>query len=180
MIENEHYPPVRWSSESTALTKVLTAIAAALVLGTLWLLLAGTEVAAWVIGGPVVALALAMVLVLPPSYPAVVRPGAAVRLVAMFLFDSFRGALDVGARCIAPQSRIRPQIVEWQMSLRSSFARLVFVHAISLIPGTLTARVSGANLLIHVLDVQGPWRVGLVALEARIAAAFEPGAEESS
>jgi multisubunit Na+/H+ antiporter MnhE subunit len=152
---------------------------AILPLGLLWLLLAGPEPAAWLVGAPAVAVAAAGVLAMPRPDPVDFRPVAFARLIVAFLRDSVRGASDVAARCVARDMRLRPKVVRWRTSLRSPIARLCLIHAISLVPGTLCARAHHDALHVHVLDEDSPWRDDLAALEARIAAAFEPGAAES-
>lgn len=148
--------------------------AALFVLGGFWWLLVGADPHGWLVGVPAVAVAVASVLTLPSAGPAGLRVVALARLLGAFSRDSIRGAVDVGARSIARDPGLRPVVVRWQTRLRSPFARLVFLHTISLVPGTLSARAEGAELLVHLLDKDSAWRDELTALEGRVAAAVEP------
>ena len=159
------------SSRMQRLPSALTAVAA---LVALWLVLAGGEPASWVVGGPTIAFALGLLLALPPAKVGTFRAAALVRLVAVFAVQTLRGAVDIGARSLASEPIPRPGIVRWRTRLASPVARLVLVHAISLVPGTLTARLTGNELFIHVLDAEAPWREDVAALERRIHAALEP------
>ena len=70
----------------------------------------------------------------------------------------------------------RSQVVQWRTPLRTPLARFVLVNAISLMPGTLTARVDGNALDVHLFDADLPWRDDVAALEAHIIAALESSA----
>jgi len=158
-------------------TSVRTVLSTALVLAMLWLLLAGPDPTGWLVGLPAIVLAIGCLVALPGAARADFRLPALARLVGAFLRDSLRGAIDVGLRCLTRNPIGRTRIVRWRTGLRSPAARLVLVHAISLVPGTLTARVRGDTLDVHVLDSLTPYRTELAALEARICAALEPATE---
>ena len=155
-------------------------LVAAVWLCALWVMLAGVDPAAWVLGAPAVALALATVAILPPPAAPVPRAGALARLVGFFVIESVRGAVDVGIRALAREPAVQARVVRWRTRLHGQAARLTLVHGISLVPGTLTARIDGDQLEVHVLDERAPWREGIGALEARIAAAFEPSGSDAS
>ena len=139
-----------------------------------WVLIAGADPATWVLGAPAIAIALAAIAVLPPAAAPAPRWGALARLVGFFLIETLRGAVDVGLRTLAREPVTRARVELWHMRLNTPAARLILVHGISLIPGTLTARVEDDVLKVHVLDDRLPWREGIAALETRIAATFEP------
>ena len=139
----------------------------------MWVLLTGGAASSWIFGGPAIVLALAAVATLPAAeYPAP-RWGALVLLFGFFLVETVRGAFDVGLRALARKPITNAGMVQWRVGLRTPVARLVLVHGISLIPGTLTARVQGDIFRVHVLDDRLPWGDGIAALESRIAAALE-------
>ena len=113
---------------------------------------------------------------LPPLPTALVRPSAALRLVRFFLTGSLRGALLVARRAVARRPVIRSRIVQWHTPLQTPLARFALVNAISLMPGTLTTRINGGALDVHLFDADLPWREEATALETHIIATFEPSA----
>lgn len=159
-------------------SRVRRLLGVGLALCALWVALAGTDPASWVLGAPAVALALFAFAALPPSSADPPRLGALGRLIGFFLVETVRGAVDVGVRALAREPAVRARVVPWRTRLRTDAARLTFVHGVSLIPGTLTARIEGDALEVHVLDERSSWREGLAALETRIAAALEPQGSE--
>lgn len=144
------------------------------VLCAVWVLIAGADPASWVLGAPAVGLALAGIAILPPAAGSAPHWAALARLVGFFLLETVRGAIDVGARSLSREPVTRARVENWRTGLRTPTARLILVHAISLIPGTLTARAAGDALKVHVLDERMPWSEAITALESRIAAVFEP------
>ncbi len=139
----------------------------------MWAMLTGAEPSSWIFGGPAIVLALAAVAVLPAAGIPAPRWGALTRLLGFFLVETVRGAFDVGLRALAREPAVDARVVHCRVGLKTPTARLILVHGISLIPGTLTARVAGDRFTVHVLDDGLPWREGIAALESRIAAAFE-------
>ncbi len=153
--------------------RIRGALVAGASFSALWLLLAGAGPTGWIVGVPAVVGAIACISLLPRHRAVSIRPGALLRLGAAFIRDSVRGAIDVGARAVARDPAIRAKMVNWKTELRSPAARLALANAVSLVPGTLTARVTDDGLLVHVLDDDPSVREGLASLEARIALALD-------
>lgn len=82
-----------------------------------------------------------------------------------------RGSIDVSRRCLSPKT-LRPGCIPWQTYLPEGRPRRLFAVAITLLPGTLTARVEGGVLTVHALDLSEATHTELAALEARIAALY--------
>lgn len=163
---------------STANQVPMRSVALAAVLcASTWILLADRSIASWVVGAPAVAAAVVSLWLLPPLPLARVRPGAMLRLLWFFLVGSLRGALQVALRSVARVPVTRSEVVQWRTPLRTPLARFAFANAISLMPGTLTARIDGSALDVHLFDADLPWRDDIAALEADIIATFEPSAE---
>lgn len=139
-----------------------------------WALLTEGDPASWVIGGPAIVMALAAVASLPPRAAPTPRLLPLAGLIGFFVVETVRGAVDVGGRALAREPLLHTGTARWRTRLHSRVARLTLAHGISLIPGTLTARLEDDELEIHLLDDRTPWRDGVAALEARVVAVFEP------
>lgn len=148
------------------------ALARLVLLSGCWLVVTGSDPAAWMIGAPAAVLATWVSLRLaPPSRDRLSLAGAA-RFVPYFLWESLRGGVDIAARVLSPHLPIRPGIRDYQMRLASPSARLLFIDCVSLIPGTLSADLRDDLVRIHVLDLEDDLMPSLAALECRVAALF--------
>lgn len=92
--------------------------------------------------------------------------------IPYFLMQSVRGGLDVARRAFSPGPPLSPGFVDHRLSLPEGPPRIFFVNCLSLLPGTFSARVDGADVRVHLLadDGSGPERLG--QLEAKVAALF--------
>lgn len=95
-----------------------------------------------------------------------------VRFVPFFLWHSLRGGVDVAGRALRWQPSIRPGLTEYRLRLSPEPARVFMMNAVSLLPGTLSARLQGACLVVHVLNEAAPHANGLRALEKRVGRIF--------
>lgn len=148
----------------------------ALWLGLAWIVVAGPAPASWLIGAPSVVFATWASLRLTPSIPYKVDLAGLLGLVGYFLLESLRGGLDVAMRTLSPQLRVQPGHVRYSSTLPEDLPMVLFATCVSLLPGTLSQRFEGRQLLLHVLDRRVPLDAGLRQLEVRIAATF--GARE--
>ncbi len=69
-----------------------------------------------------------------------------------FLINSVKGAIDVSCRVLARNMPISPEIVEYSFESTSTFKTVMMVNTISLLPGTLGAKIVGDKIFIHVLN----------------------------
>jgi len=141
-------------------------------LALLWTGLAGPDPASWVIGAPVIALATALRFAFPPAGRVRVSPFGALRFVGWFAVASFRGATDVAGRALAWHVALEPGIRSYHTDLPAGAPRLVFINAITLLPGTLSAEINGGRIDVHMLDTRTDLAAELAPLEARIRALF--------
>ena len=138
----------------------------------LWLVLSGGDPGSWVLGLPTVAAAvwlshrLGTVSIDRPSISGVVR------FIPFFLWESFRGGVDVLVRVMRPQMRIAPGFRSYKMRLRNSSAQLLFLNSVSLLPGTLAADIDSGSLVIHALDANSDFTRELQRLEQAVARVF--------
>jgi multicomponent Na+:H+ antiporter subunit E len=103
---------------------------------------------------------------------------ALVLFIPYFLGQSLRGGLDVARRALHPQLLIDPGFVEHEMSLPPGAARTAFIGILSLLPGTLSVRLTlDRTLRIHVLDLASIDPARLRELEHRVAMLFDPGSQ---
>lgn len=143
-----------------------------LVLTAVWLILTGG--AAWLVGVAVAITAAAITAWLLPTATAAERsrlvPIELVRFFVFFVVESVRGGLDVAYRALAPGLPIEPVWVRHTLGIRHPAARTLLVGVLSLLPGTLAARLNGDHVLIHCLSPETA--DGVTYLEKRIAALF--------
>ena len=72
---------------------------------------------------------------------------------AFFLWESFKGGLDVAYRALHPALLINPSFNEYRISLSTGKPTTLLVSFISLLPGTLSADLeeSRQRLIVHAL-----------------------------
>lgn len=138
----------------------------------LWVVVTGTDPAAWLIGIPAVLLAAWAVERFGPGASWPLSLTGALRFIAYFMRESLRGGLDVAARTLGPRLRIAPGFLTYRCRLPAGRPRVLFANCVSLLPGTLTAELIGAELAIHLLDANAPAQDDLARLEEAIARLF--------
>jgi len=136
-----------------------------------WLILAGSDPASWIIGVPAVLLAAAISLFLTPRPLLVVNPVGALLFIPYFIALSILSGIDVLRRTFSRGPRINPDILTYTTGLRGS-SRILLTNVISLLPGTLSADLKEDRINIHVLDTALPVRENIENLENRIARIF--------
>jgi len=143
--------------------------------GLLWVVLTGGQLESWLLGLPAV-LTSAWISTKARQFPHVrFSIWKGVRFTGFFLKASLLSGLDVVRRALHPQMELCPDLIDYRLALSTETARIFTADAVSLLPGTLSADLTGANLTIHVLDRNLPIRAELSALEKRVAAMLEAG-----
>jgi len=141
----------------------------------LWVVLTGGQAQSWLLGLPAV-LTAAWVSGKERRFPAIrLSVWGGVRFMGYFLKASLISGWDVVRRALRPKLRLHPDLIDYRLSLVTETARIVMADALSLLPGTLSADLSGAHLTVHVLDRNMPIHAELQALEERVAAMLEAG-----
>lgn len=86
------------------------------------------------------------------------RPGIALRLAAVVLWDIVIANLAVARRVLGPLGRLRPGFIEVPLDLAHPDAIALLASIIAITPGTVVADVDDARtrILVHVLDLDGP------------------------
>lgn len=123
-----------------------------------WVLLNGGSIGHWLLGALLaVALPLAMPRLRTPTVP-LRAPGAALRLLAVFLYDMVVANIDVARRILGPESRIHPGYVRVPLELRDPRAVSILASIVTMTPGTLSAALEseGRVLLVHCFHLTDP------------------------
>jgi multicomponent Na+:H+ antiporter subunit E len=147
----------------------------------LWLLLTNGDPASLLIGLPVVAGALLLARRLAQATPRTLSVSGTLGFIPYFLRESLRGGWNVARATLSPRMRLSPAFIDYRISLASDGARVFFTNCVSLLPGTLAARLDGSRLRVHVLDDSSDPLRDLEELETRIGAIFSerPGKPET-
>jgi multicomponent Na+:H+ antiporter subunit E len=135
-----------------------------------WFLLVGLDKASWFIGLPAVLFATALSLKLAPSSQYRTSPAGAMRFIPFFLWQSLLGGLDVMRRAFSSPRLLDPALVSYTTLLPEGSARIFFVNTISLLPGTLSARLQGNKITIHIIAGDQPILDNIQVLEHHVAA----------
>lgn len=135
----------------------------------LWWVLAGARADSWGVGGASVGLALAASLRLLPPAPRRVCLRGLAAFVGFFIIQSVKGGIQVAAMALRPRLDLAPAMVDLPLALPPGPARVLLVSTLTLLPGTLSVRVEGGRLRLHVLDRRLPIVEELRAAEAAIA-----------
>jgi multicomponent Na+:H+ antiporter subunit E len=108
------------------------------------------------------------------------RPSAVLRFAAFFVRESVRGGIDVARRSLDPRLPIRPGYLDYPARLPEGPGLAMFAGTVSLLPGTLSTRLEGNLLRVHVLDRTMPAEEMLRQLEDRIGDLFGIPAREAA
>lgn len=143
----------------------------------LWFVLAGPDMTSWIIGAPAVIFACGLSLLLsgPPQRP--ISLVGVCHFIPFFINQSFHGGIDVMRRALSSRQLLDPGLVSYNTLLPEGSARIFFVNAISLLPGTLSADLKGNRVTIHTIDRGLPTWANIQALEYHVAALMGVTAE---
>ncbi len=140
------------------------------IFSAVWLTLTGSDTSSWIIGVPAVLFASKLSLMLAPPSQCLVSVSGALRFIPFFLYQSFRGGLDVMRRALSSQQLLDPGLVSYVTLLPEGSARIFFVNTISLLPGTLSAELHENTITIHTLDRGMSIWANIQTLEYHVAA----------
>ncbi len=134
----------------------------------LWLALVGPEPRSAVIATPAVAAA-TLAARATGGWRYLPRLTATPVFALWLIRAIFASAWSVARRLLSRDPRLAPTLVAFRLRLRDEGARAAFMNAVTLTPGTLSARLDCDVLQVHVLDVDPDLEAGLADLEARVA-----------
>ncbi len=183
-IDQQHAPSATTEQQSAVSDIVLPAerIIGALTTGTvlvvLWAGFHWHDLASWTVGVPTALIGGALTLCLPASKSLRLSPLGALSFAMFAIVGILRGAVDVSRHSLSPKT-LRPSCIPWRTHLPEGRPRRLFAVAITLLPGTLTARIEGDLLTVHALDLSDAMHVELAALEAKIAKLYRLNHKET-
>jgi len=132
--------------------------------------LTGSDISSWIVGIPAVLIASKLSLMLSPPSQCPLSLLGALHFIPFFLYQSFRGGIDVMRRTLLRQQLLDPGLVSYVTILPRGSARIFFVNTISLLPGTLSAKLDENQVTVHTLDRGMPVWANIQALEYHVAA----------
>jgi multicomponent Na+:H+ antiporter subunit E len=142
------------------------------ILAFMWWVLAKGAYDSWQVGLPAILAAVYVDYLLFKPQTNRWSLGGLIIMALLFLKLSLSSGIDVVRRIYHPRLPLNPAIIEYPLRLTSSSARNLFVCTVSLLPGTLSAELGAHSLVVHVLDVDRPFRQELKLIEDRVAAVF--------
>ena len=143
----------------------------AALLAMVWWIISDGAVNSWSVGFPLILIAAHLSVSLS-------RPSQRLHLflllsfIPFFLRESVRGGIDVARRAYSPNLPLTPAVLNYPLRLPEGASRVFFTNSVSLLPGTLSAGVSGHVLRIHILDKKPPVIRSLNKLELKVASIF--------
>lgn len=162
------------------LLRRLALAAAALTLA--WLMLVrdpvrGLAIDAWVVGAAAIGAALWTLRRTAAGGAGRLRWSRIAPLAAVFLWQSLAGGVDVARRVLSPAMPLQPGLVTLRLTLPDEGARVLLALVVSLMPGTLAARLEGNRLTLHALDLALPVEADTRRIEGEIARLFGASGE---
>jgi multicomponent Na+:H+ antiporter subunit E len=150
--------------------RLVWAVQAFLILFAVWAMLNGAE--GWVTGLIAAALGGAVTAWLAQGPPNRWNPFRLAAFTGFFLLESVRAGFDVAFRTLDPWMPVEPGFFDYPIRLPEGQPRTLLISIITLLPGTLSAELSGdgAHLVIHELTPGG--RDAVLHLEDWIAWLF--------
>jgi multicomponent Na+:H+ antiporter subunit E len=139
-------------------------------LALLWWVFSGGEPHSWVIGAPAVVVGVVLGWSLTGASTWELSVGGLLRFAGFFVRQSFLGGLDVAFRALHPKLPLKPELVQYRLSLPEEAHRVLLANTASLLPGSLSAQLEDSTLTLHVLDASV--LDDLPALERRVAQLF--------
>ncbi|MFT5598319.1 MAG: multicomponent Na+:H+ antiporter subunit E [Gammaproteobacteria bacterium] len=149
-----------------------------LVLAAAWVLLTKAAASSWVVGIIVVPIAALLSLSLFRR-PDEMKTQSSInwfRLLCFtpyFLWLSLKGGWQTARLAFQPSMSLNPYFMHHNSVLPYGAARIFFLNFLSLLPGTFSARLEGAQLTIHVLQISPQSRQEICDCEQYVAWIFD-------
>jgi multicomponent Na+:H+ antiporter subunit E len=131
-----------------------------------WWMATGSSPGSWWIGLPTAGVAAATAVALGSPAPRL-RWSAMPPFLWFVLARSAVGSVDVALRSLRPRLAIAPAVVEHR--LRTDRGAVLLATLVSLLPGTLSARLEAGRLVVHSLSDPSAAIEEVVSLEERVA-----------
>ena len=137
-----------------------------------WFILTKGDMGSWIVGLPAVVFAIYSYRLLRTTPGYVLKPYAAMTFVGWFLWQSFRGGVDVAWRAVQPQLALKAGYVSYRTSLPQGTPRGFLINCANLLPGTIIVDNNDQVLTIHALDIDTNVADSIAALERQVEALF--------
>jgi multicomponent K+:H+ antiporter subunit E len=141
-----------------------------------WLVLVSSVTALHLAGAALLALAIPIAAdrLLGPRV-VLARPGAALRLALVVLWDIVVANIAVTRLVLGPTARLRPAFVEVPLDTQHPQAVALLASVVTITPGAVVADIDEARtrMLVHLLDAEDPAQV-----VAHIKARYERAVKE--
>ncbi|MDY0340126.1 MAG: Na+/H+ antiporter subunit E [Coriobacteriia bacterium] len=147
-----------------------------------WMILTEGDLSSLRLGVPIVVIAGLVSIPLAPPQATGFRVIGVLPYATYFVKNSIAGGFDVARRALSPAMPIDPGFVDYRLHLTGTAPRVIFANTISLLPGTLSARLIGDSLQVHALDVTTSVEADLHELETIVGTLFGqriPGGERT-
>ncbi len=138
-------------------------------LSALWWVLTDGAIAAVGIGAVSVACAVTASLVLQPPRRSRISLKELPFFLGYFLMQSIKGGVQVATTAMRPRLDLHPATLEFRLHLPDESARIFLACILNLLPGTLSAGLTGDRLLLHVIDMRLPIEREVRRAEAHVA-----------
>jgi multicomponent K+:H+ antiporter subunit E len=161
----------RASPSASPITRLLPAPLLSATLLIVWLLLNQSVSLGHIALGTALAIAVPWFTErLRPDAPRLARPGTALRLLLLVLWDIVKSNIEVARRILGSESAIKPRFVWVPLSISDQSGIVTLAGIITMTPGTLSVDVTEdrRHLLIHAFNVDDE-----AALVAEIKARYE-------
>jgi multicomponent Na+:H+ antiporter subunit E len=143
-----------------------------LVFALVWWVLALPRTDGWVAGGLAVALGTLLHTGLGGRSGERIRLRGLLGFIPFFLVQSLRGGADVARRALSPSLPLATGFIRYRIRIPEGPSRVFFMNCISLLPGTISARLQDRSLQVHLLAEDDRVAGRLSLLEEKVAALF--------
>ncbi|MEX0915026.1 MAG: Na+/H+ antiporter subunit E [Wenzhouxiangellaceae bacterium] len=159
-------------------SRAIWAMQGFVILFALWLVFDGLD--GWPVGLLAAVIGGGLAAWLAEGPPFWWNPFRLVEFAGFFLFESFRGGIDVAWRSLHPRLPVTPGFFEHDIALPKGQPSTLLISVISLLPGTLSAELVRDDhvLVVHSLSSGGEQAVA--RLEHRIARLFSLSSPSST
>ncbi|MBU0680639.1 MAG: Na+/H+ antiporter subunit E [Proteobacteria bacterium] len=144
------------------------------IFSSLWLIFCGGKLDSLLVGLPVISAATWLHLCLAEDKAPRIRPLMLVRFMPFFGLRSLASAVDVMMRVCHPRLLINPGLIEYPLTIDHESGRVLLANCITLLPGTISARLTQDVIIVHTLDKGLPVLAIIGDLEARISKLYAP------
>lgn len=139
--------------------------------GVFWWIISEADPASWVIGLPSVLICSVISLRFYPPSPYRVSPVGLVRFLGYFVWASLIAGVDIAKRTLDRRLPLCSRMTTFSTEL-TGLPLWLFMITMSLLPGTLTIKITQHGLKIHCLDAPEKIHPELIRLESHIARVF--------